>query len=71
MQIAALADRKEAEAITKRLLTKGYAVYIVDPAPNAATVYRVRVGKFKNRRDAEDVKRRLEKEEQFKPFITG
>jgi cell division septation protein DedD len=69
VQIAALADRKEAEAIASRLSGKGYAAYIVDPAPGSAAVYRVRVGKFKNRRDAEDVKRRLEKEEQFKPWI--
>ena len=32
--------------------------------------YRVRVGPFKTRRDADETRRRLEKEEQFKPFIT-
>jgi len=32
-------------------------------------VYRVRVGKFDNRREAEQVAARLEKEEQFKPWV--
>jgi hypothetical protein len=33
-------------------------------------VFRVRVGKYKERRDAESVAARLEREEQFKPWIT-
>jgi len=32
--------------------------------------YRVRVGKFKTKREAETVAARLQKEEQFKPWIT-
>jgi cell division protein FtsN len=32
--------------------------------------YRVRVGKFKTKREAEAVAARLQKEEQFKPWIT-
>ena len=32
--------------------------------------YRVRVGKFKTKREAEQVAARLQKEEQFKPWIT-
>ena len=33
-------------------------------------VYRVRVGKFPTRREAESIASRLQKEEQFKPWIT-
>jgi hypothetical protein len=33
-------------------------------------VFRVRVGKYKERKDAESVAGRLAKEEQFKPWIT-
>jgi SPOR domain len=33
-------------------------------------VFRVRVGKYADRREAETVARKLEKEEQFKPWIT-
>jgi len=33
-------------------------------------VYRVRVGKFPTRREAETIAARLQKEEQFKPWVT-
>jgi cell division protein FtsN len=33
-------------------------------------VFRVRVGKFNTRREAESVAARLQKEEQFKPWVT-
>jgi DedD protein len=69
VQIAALNARGEADAIAHRLTSKGYAAYVVPPG-NGAAMYRVRVGKFKSRRDAEPVAARLQKEEQYKPWIT-
>ena len=33
-------------------------------------VFRVRVGKYEDRKEAETIAKRLEKEEQFKPWIT-
>jgi cell division protein FtsN len=39
------------------------------PAPGSPAVYRVRVGKFKERREADEIAARLQKEEQFKPWI--
>jgi cell division septation protein DedD len=69
IQVAALRERTEAEAVVKRLTGKGYAAYVVAPAPGTAAVYRVRVGKFKERREANSVAARLQKEEQFKPWI--
>ena len=33
-------------------------------------MYRVRIGKFKTKREAETVAARLQKEEQFRPWIT-
>ena len=53
----------------KRLAGKGYPAYVVAPATGAPAVFRVRVGKFKERREAETVAARLQKEEQFKPWI--
>jgi cell division septation protein DedD len=71
VQVAALRDRAEADAIVKRLAAKGYPAYVVEPPPNApAAVYRVRIGGYPDRREAESIVRRLEKEEQFKPWIT-
>ena len=69
VQVAALNVRAEADAVAKRLASKGYAAYVVAPA-DGATVFRVRVGKFSSRDEAEPVKAKLEKEELFKPWIT-
>jgi cell division septation protein DedD len=70
LQVAALRERAEAEAIAKRLSSKGYAAYVLSPSGGTPSVFRVRVGTFKTRREAEAVAAKLEKEEQFKPWIT-
>ena len=67
LQVTALRERSEAEAVAKRLTSKGYAAYVLT---TDGSVYRVRVGKFKTRQDAEAVAARLQREEQFKPWIT-
>jgi cell division septation protein DedD len=70
VQVAALSDRIEAEALVARLAGKGYPAYLLAPAADSpAGIYRVRIGKYKNRREADEVKRRLEREEQFEPWI--
>ncbi len=71
VQVAALRGRADAQTIRDQLAGKGYPAYVLDPAPDApAAVYRVRVGRYQERTEAEDVRRRLETEEQFKPWIT-
>jgi cell division septation protein DedD len=70
LQVTALRERGEAEAIAKRLSSKGYTAYVVTPANGTSSVYRVRIGKFKTRREAEAIATRLQKEEQFTPWIT-
>lgn len=71
VQVAALRDRAAAVAIIQRLSRKGYQAFMVEPTPGApAPGFRVRVGPFQDRRQAEQAARRLEREEQFKPFIT-
>jgi len=70
VQIAALNVRSEADAIAKRLSSKGYTAYVLTPASGAPSVFRVRIGKFNTRREAENVAARLQKEEQFKPWVT-
>jgi len=69
IQVAALRESDEADAIVKRLAGKGYPAYVVAPQKGSAPIYRVRVGKFKERREADTVAARLQKEEQFKPWI--
>lgn len=69
IQVAALRERGEAEAVVRRLSGKGYSAYVVPPASGTPAVYRVRVGKFKERREADTVAARLQKEEKFKPWV--
>jgi cell division septation protein DedD len=70
VQIAALNLRSEADAIAKRLSSKGYAAYVMSPAIGTPQIYRVRIGKFGSRREADTIAAKLEKEEQFKPWVT-
>jgi cell division protein FtsN len=70
VQVAALSKRDEAEAVAKRLQSKGYLAFLVGPSGGGAKMYRVRVGNYKDRADAERVMRRLAQEERLKPWIT-
>jgi cell division septation protein DedD len=70
IQVAALRESGEADTIAKRLVNKGYDAYVLTPPGGTPNVYRVRVGSFKTRRDAEVVASKLQQEEQFKPWIT-
>jgi cell division septation protein DedD len=70
IQVAALREPGEADTIAKRLVSKGYDAYVLTPPGGTPNVYRVRVGSFKTRRDAEPVAAKLQQEEQFKPWIT-
>jgi cell division septation protein DedD len=68
VQIAALNVRSEADAIAKHLTSKGYQAYV--SANGTPAIYRVRIGTFKTRREAETVAAKLQKEEQLKPWVT-
>jgi DedD protein len=70
VQLAAVRERSEADAIAKRLVSKGYQAYVLVPQPGKPPVYRVQVGRFKNRGEADKVAARLRKNEQFKPWVT-
>jgi cell division septation protein DedD len=69
IQVAALRQRAEADGVARSLATKGYPAYVLNPESGAPAVFRVRVGKFKERSEAETVAARLQQEEQFKPWI--
>ena len=69
VQVAAVPEH-DADTIARRLTSKGYGVFVVAPGVAAPALYRVRVGRFKTRREAEAVASKLQKEEQFKPWIT-
>ena len=63
VQVFALRNRADAAREVKRLLAKGHPAYLELPARGAAEMYRVRVGRYKDRREAEQVARRLKEDQ--------
>lgn len=73
VQVAALRSAAAAEELAGRLRGKGFPAHVmVEPVPagEPAAMYRVRVGEYADRGEAERVRQRLEQEEQLTPWIT-
>ena len=71
VQVVALQDRAVATALVQRLNGKGYPAFLVTTAPGSVPrMYKVQVGRYNDRREADQIRLRLEKEEQFKPWIS-
>lgn len=70
VQVAAMTVRGEAETSVKRLQAKGYSAYVETGSPSSK-MYRVRVGPFKTRGDADEVANRLKKEERITPWVVN
>ncbi len=70
LQVAALRTKQDAEALVGILKGRGYPVFLVAPEYAHAddNLFRVQVGPFKTRDDAEKVRAKLA-QEGFKPFI--
>ncbi len=66
VQVAATPRRSEADAIRGRLQQKGYPAFVT----TSGRLFRVRVGKYKERTEANTVAKRLETQERFKPWVT-
>jgi DedD protein len=70
VQVVALTDRAAATAVVRRLHAKGYPAFLVTPQTGAPVQnYKVQVGRFEDRAQAEQIAGRLKKEEQFQPWI--
>jgi hypothetical protein len=66
VQVTTASDRRSADTLVKQLVKKGYPAFATGPVTTGArSVYRVRVGKYKTAKEAEEVSKRLETEEQF------
>jgi len=66
VQVAALPSRDEATTLARGLSSKGYPVFVTTSGSN----FRVRVGKYSKRGEAEAVANRLEREERFQTWVT-
>ena len=71
VQVIATRDRDMATSIVKRLVGKGYPAFLVAPPGGAGPAYfKVHVGRYSDRGEAEQVSSRIKKEEQFQSWIT-
>ena len=71
VQLVALRDRGAAASIVQRLSGRGFPAFIVNPASSTPNqVYKVQVGRYDDKNEAERVAKRLEKEEKFSPWIS-
>jgi DedD protein len=70
VQVAAVTTRAEADAMAKKLSGKGYAAYVEKSEKSSASSFRVRVGPFATRRDAEATADKLRRQEGKAPWIT-
>jgi cell division septation protein DedD len=68
VQVHALRDRNAANVIVKRLVAKGYPAFL--SSAGSAGIYRVQVGRFTDRQEAERTRERLKNEEKYDPWIT-
>jgi cell division protein FtsN len=68
VQVAAVRSRQDAEAMLEKLFSDDYPAYLLEPnAP--AELYRVRVGRYQDQKEADDMRQRLE-EAKFPAWIT-
>ncbi len=71
VQLVALRDRGAATSIVQRLSAKGYPAFVVSPTASTPNhVFKVQVGRYADRGEAEKVASRLQKEEKFKAWVS-
>lgn len=70
VQVLAAVKREEAENLARRLTAKGYPTFVSVGDAKVPAKFRVRVGKYSDKREADAIFRRLEQEERFKPWLT-
>jgi hypothetical protein len=71
VQVIATRDRAMAISIVKRLVGRDYPAFLVNPpAGSGPAYYKVHVGRYNDRGEAEKVSLRIKKEEQFQSWIT-
>jgi cell division septation protein DedD len=68
IQVVALKTKNAADTLVARLRGKGYRAY-VEPGGSSG-LFRVRIGRFQSRDEADKVAQKLRDAEKFKPFVT-
>ena len=71
VQVMALRSHAAAQDVVTQLSDKGFPARVVLPPADAPiTLFRVQVGPYADRAEAQRIRRRLEAEEQFEAFVT-
>jgi cell division septation protein DedD len=70
VQVAAYQREGDASAVRDRLVKKGYPAFVTSASTAAGTWFRVRVGGYDTRNEAQAVATRLKRDEQFEPWVT-
>lgn len=71
VQVIATQDRAIAGSVLKKLAAKGYPAFLVNPSANATPAfYKVQVGRYTDKGEAEKVSLRIKKDEQYQSWIT-
>ena len=70
-QIGAYKDRATADRIVETLKRQSFPAFVLAPTAGSPTAtFRVRVGPYRERREAENVAGRLQREHKYSPFVT-
>jgi cell division septation protein DedD len=70
IQIASVKDKPTADALSQRLKRKGYPVFILPHViPKRGTWYRVRVGHFTKRDEAQELAQKISRKERLTTYI--
>ena len=70
VQVAAYQREGDATTVSNRLKRKGYPAFVTTATTPAGTWFRVRVGSFGTRAEAQDMAMRLKRDEQLEPWVT-
>jgi cell division septation protein DedD len=70
VQVAALNSSADADVVARQWGQKGYQAYVVTPSDGTPAVYRVRIGAFKTRQEADALASKLQQEERISPWVT-
>lgn len=69
LQVGAFGTRGPANALVSRLKGKGYTAFVFS-APSGPSRFKVRIGPFSDRAEADRVSAKLKKEERLSPLVT-
>lgn len=69
LQVGAFGTRGPATALVSRLKGKGYAAFVFS-APSGPSRFKVRIGPFADRAEADRISAKLKKEERLSPLVT-